>query len=121
MDLFSSGLEYSMAAGVSLDDSRRALLQYLSSLDSLRPIEERTTDCNWPKDVILDEPASGVYPAVNGSSVRLFVPGSTSRGIPHKEWEVPLPVADLEGFGFYPGADIIAFVEFQETKCVHRP
>ena len=43
--------------------------------------------------------------------VRLFIPGSASRRIPRKEWEIPLPVVDLEDFAFFPCADVIAFVE----------
>ena len=120
IDLFSAGLEYNAAAGVSLDDSRKALHQFRSSLDSLRPIEERTVDRKSSEYVEFEKPAGGVYPIVDGSSVRLFTLGSASRGIPHKEWEIPLPVAELAGYGFCPGADVIAFVELQEAKCVHR-
>lgn len=120
IDLFSAGLEYNVAAGVSLDDSRKALSQLCSSQDSLQPIEERVVERGWPEYVGLERPAGGVYPIVNGSSIRLFTLGSASRRIPHKEWEIPLPVVDLTGFGFDPGADVIALVELQQAKCVHR-
>lgn len=118
IDLFSTGLEYNAAAGVSLDDSRKALLRYCSSLDSLRPVEEKMMDRKWPEYVELEKPVGGVYPIVNGSSIRLFTMGSASRGIPHKEWEIPLPVVDLACYGFYPGADVIAFVELREPKYI---
>ena len=119
IDLFSVGLEYNEAAGVSLEHSRKALLRYCESLDALQPIEERIVDRNWPEHMESERPAGGIFPTITGSSARLFAPGSASRGIPHKEWEIPLPDIDLASYGFYPCADVIALVELQEAKCVH--
>lgn len=61
--------------------------------------------------------AGGVY-AIVKESARLFTLASASRRIPHKEWEIPLPVVNLAGYSFYPGVDVIAFVELQEMTCV---
>jgi hypothetical protein len=107
IDLFSAGLEYNATVGVDLADSRKALLQYRSSLDSLRPTDKRVVD-DLPFSHI--EATGGVYAAV-GDSVLLFTLGSTSRGIPYKEWEIPLPVDSFKEWGFYPGADVIFFIE----------
>ena len=118
MDLFSAGLEYNAGAGVSLDDSRKALLQYRSSLDSLRPTEVRVADRLWPDQTEFEYSAGGVYPNVDGSSLRLFTMGPTSRGVPQKEWEIPLPVVNLAGYGLCPEDDVIAFVDLQEANLV---
>ena len=59
----------------------------------------------------------GVYVIIK-ESVRLFAPGSALRGIPHKEWEIPLPILDPTNFCFYPDADVIAFTKLQEAMCV---
>jgi len=57
--------------------------------------------------------------AVVDESVRLFTLGSPSRMIPYKEWEVPLPIPAPKDYGFYPGADVIAFFELQEEMYVY--
>ena len=71
----------------------------------MRPIEENVVypQSGYPK-------ASGGVYAVPGDTIRLFTPGSKSRGIPYKEWEIPRPVARLKEYDFYPGADVIAFI-----------
>ena len=96
-------------AGVDLSESRKAFLQYSSSLDSLSPIEKRVVvgvqdgDDHWLKT------AGGVY-AVFTNSVRLFSLGSASRGIPYKEWEIPSPINGPMGYGICPSDNLIAFV-----------
>ena len=62
--------------------------------------------------------AGGVY-AILEDQVQLFALGSVSRGIPYKEWAIPLPVIASQDYGFYPGADIIAFLEVQGLTCVY--
>jgi hypothetical protein len=111
-DLFAAGLEYNIAAGVGLHRSR-ASLQSTSSLNSLRPMEVSTVE-NPPTGYERSTVAAGGVYAIAKSSVRLFAPGSVSRGVPYKEWEIPIPI--LGGFkrrcyGFYPGANVIAFAE----------
>ena len=112
IDLFQVGLEYNATAGVDLNESRKALLQYNACLNSLRPIEKRVVDFLQPDKGYSLRTTGGVH-AVVKDSVRLFIPGSPTRGIPYKEWEIPLPTANPIGYCFYPGADIIAFVELR--------
>ena len=114
IDLYATGLEYNAAAGISLADSREALLRYRSGLDSLRPVEERTVNLQRRFQC---GASGGAYVIVN-DSIRLFTLGSASRGIPPKEWEIPLPFTYPSGYGFYPGANVIAFVEGFEEKFV---
>ena len=114
VDLFKVGLEYNATAGVNLDESRKALLQYNTCLKSLSPIEKRVVDFLPPSEGYSFKTAGGVH-AVVKNSVRLFSPGSALRRIPYKEWEIPLPAAHPRGYCFYPGADIIAFVDSLRT------
>ena len=116
MDLFAAGLEHNVEAGISLVDSQKALLRYHSSLDSLRPIEVKAVSNLEQEDLDEDymSTAGGVY-AIIKDPVRLFTLGSVSRGIPQKEWEIPLPVANPAGYGFYIGANVIAFVEMRRA------
>jgi hypothetical protein len=114
IDLFSAGLEYNAGAGVSLTDSQEALLRYHSNLDPPYRIAN-------PREDILNSLRSsgGAHAAVNAGSLRLCTPSSPTRGIQHREWRIPLPVADPWDYGFYPGADVIAFVELQQLGCVY--
>ena len=119
IDLHAAGFEYNPAAGIDLSESRKALRQYLSNLNLSCPIEERVVENprigEWGENV---KAAGGVMTIVN-ESVRLFTLGSSSRRIPYKEWEIPLPSFGVQRCDFYPGVDIIAFVELQEEKCVY--
>lgn len=64
----------------------------------------------------------GVFAIAVGGSVQLFTLGSASRRIPHKEWEIPVPAPlyCLEGYDFYPGSNVIAFVKLEKEVYVHR-
>ena len=115
IDLYAAGFEYNPAAGIDLAESRKALHQYLSNLDLMRPVEQRTVRNLQCKD---EETAGGIITVVN-ESIRAFTLGSSSRMIPHKEWEIPLPTLTLQKYGFYPGADIIAFAEVREVGYAH--
>ena len=120
IELFAAGLEYNTGAGISLADSRKALSQYRSNLDSLCLTEEREVE-NLRRDR-LGSPkiAGGVCAIMKDDSVSLFSLGSASRGIPYGEWEVPLPPIEPRDYDFYPGIDVIAFVAgLQEPRCVH--
>ncbi|KAF9788530.1 hypothetical protein BJ322DRAFT_1106514 [Thelephora terrestris] len=117
IDLFTAGLEHNAEAGISLADSQEALLRYRSSLDSLSPAEVRAVNNLEVEDLRANNMkiAGGVC-AIIKDPVRLFTLGSASRGILHKEWAIPLPVADPVGYGFYPGANVITFVELQTAN-----
>ena len=119
MDLHSTGLEYNAVAGISLADSRKAPLQYRSSLDSPCPSAKWTAK-NIKTTEVFYRSAGDVY-AILEESVRLFTLGSPSRGIPFKEWKIPLPVDDVDDYCLYPGADVIAFLIVQEYTCVTEP
>ena len=89
------------------------------SYDALSPIEETTVDdLQTPHEWMDAEAAGGVYATLK-DKVRLFALGSVSRGIPYKEWEIPLPVIMPHSYGFYPDADIIAFLKLSEVECVY--
>ena len=108
IDLFGAGLEYNAAAGVSLADSKKALLQYRSSLESLRPIEKRTAETEYGIKRISDGICAVAPP---GKPIRLFTLGSASRGIPHKEWQTPLALTNPRDYDFCLDADVIVFPE----------
>jgi hypothetical protein len=116
IDLFSVGLEYNAVAGVSLTDSQEALLRYRSNPDPLCQIENIRQD---PLNSI--RTTGGVHAALKDGLVRLFTLSSPSRGIQHREWKIPLPVAHQGHYCFFPGADVIAFLELQQLGCVHLP
>ena len=117
IDLFAAGLEYNAVAGIDLAESRKALLRYSSSLDSLSPIEKRMVTEIRMENGYLSNTAGGVH-AVFIDSVRLRSLGSASRGIPSKEWKIPSPIDTPVYFYLYPGANLIAFVEWREYPCV---
>ena len=118
MELHAAGLKYNPRAGISLSDSRNALLQYRSNLESLRPAEERKMGNTW-MDEIFSVSGGGVYALITGDAVQLITLGSASRGIPQKEWEIPLPVINPEYYCLCPGADVIVFSKRLGAGCVH--
>ena len=83
----------------------------------MRPAEKRTLEIVHTGYRYHVKSAGGVF-AIIEESVRLITLGSASRGIPHREWEIPLPVTDIEDYCLYPGEDVIAFFEKQGVKCV---
>ena len=85
----------------------------------LFPIEERTVGGLRAPGKFEDAKVIGSVYAILKDKVRLFALGSGLRGIPYKEWTIPLPVTAPYGYGFYPDADIIVFVELLEESCVY--
>lgn len=68
------------------------------------------------------EKKSGNVFAVSGVSIRLFTLGSASRGMPHREWEIQLPLATQADYNFDPCGDVIAFVgRFRGTWTEVQP
>ena len=118
IDLYAAGFEYNPAAGIDLAESRKLLHRYLENLDSLCPIEEWLVEKLQIRQGIDRLTASGGVFATVNQLVQLFSLESSSRRIPYKEWEIPLPPMELVNYGFYPGADIIAFVGLQEVVYV---
>ena len=119
IDLYAAGFEHNPASGIDLAESRRALHQYLSNLNSLCPVEKRSVENLRLQNVGDILKASGGVIATVNESVRLFTLGSSSRRIPHKEWEIPFQTFAVEDYCFYPCADVIAFIELKEEMCVH--
>ena len=118
IELYAAGFKYNPGVGISLSDSRKALLQYYSNLESLRPAEERKMENIRVKEVC-SVTGGGVYAAIIGDAVRLITLGSASRGIPHREWQIPFPVIDPEDYCLCPGADVIVFFEWLGERCVY--
>lgn len=122
MDLFATGFEYNPGSGIDLANSRKALLQYRSNLDTLHPMEEQLLDSPRPVNDKGAMAVGGVYAiTIRNNSVQLFNLGSISRGIPPKRWEIPVPVGNLKGYSFYPVADVIAFFDFLRVHCQMKP
>ena len=119
IDLYAAGFEYNLAAGVELAESRKALHQYLSNLHSLCPIEEWTVEDARINDDADNIKVAGSGIAIMNETIRLFTLGSSSRRIPHNEWEIPRPTVEPGDYGFYPGADIIAFAELHKVTYVY--
>ena len=50
---------------------------------------------------------SGVYGLHDNAWVKFFILGSTSRGIPGREWEIPTEGIEARDFAFYPQANVV--------------
>lgn len=113
--LFSIGLEYNAGAGTDLPAGQEALDKYYSNFYSLNPVEERGVPNTEYSDLNqrCTKVVGGVCAVIGDDSVRLTTLGSTSRGIPRKEWEIPLPVVDPVDYTLCPDANVIAFVKLQ--------
>ena len=86
-------------------------------MDSLCPIEERVVD-HLREDYDSGRAVGGVHAIVDSNSVLLLALGSASRGIPYKQWEIPLPVTDPADYGFCPRVNVFAVVELQDVRYV---
>ena len=118
MDLFAAGFEYNEIAEIGVEESRKALLRYESSMGSLHPVQERTIDGPRRDDGRSMKTAGGIHAVIEDDSARLFVLGSTPRGIPYRQWEIPLPVTGPKQCDFCPRADVIVVVESQHVTYV---
>ena len=88
-------------------------------MNALCPVEEITVEnIRIPDDDDDLQAVGGIYTIVK-ESARMFTMGSHSRGIPYKQWGIPLPGA-VESYGFCPDADVIAFIELREVMCVYQ-
>ena len=87
-------------------------------MNSLRSIEERTVDDPQRYYGSSTKTVGGIYASAGGGLASLFAPGSASREIPCKQWEIPLPVTNPEGYDFCPCADVFAIVELKDVEYV---
>ena len=108
--IFSAGLKDNPSVNLSLADKRRILCEYRTKWGALSPIQKsegRTK--NSP--MTFRASASGVFCFVVGRDdfIQFSTLGSISRGIPRKEWRVPLPAGiSLKHFAICPQADVLA-------------
>ena len=110
IDLFGAGLQRNPRSKTSLADCRAALEAYCSRWKTLDTAErwERALDVPNIRDATA---VNGTYGILWGDSAKFFILGSASRGIPGKEWDVPLKHFEATGFTFYPQANVMAIVE----------
>ena len=54
---------------------------------------------------------SGTYGFLWGNAIKFFTSGAISRGIPGKEWDIPVKGFEAVIFTFYPQANVVAVVE----------
>ena len=87
-------------------------------MNLLYPIEERTVDDLPPNYECIMKTVGGVHAIINDDSVRLFALGSASRGIPYKQWKIPLPIPHLRGLSFCPHVDVFVGVELEDSSYV---
>ena len=97
---------------ISLDDKRKAFDEYRTKWDTFNPIKKRelAVDSFHP-DCQVSGP--GVYAFVAGSKkfIEFLNLESVSRGIPPKEWKIPLPDFELLTLAINPHADVVVVVE----------
>ena len=90
---------------------RLALASYRKRWETLDPVEKLNGDFHLDRDRGLWSAAiavSGVYGLLWKDRIRFFALGSTSRGIPIREWEIPLKDIEARAFAFYPRANVMA-------------
>jgi len=105
-------LEDNPASDLTLAEKRRALDEYRTKWDTLNPIQK------WEREVAdfdYGHQASGHgvcgFVADTQKFIEFLTLKSVSRGIPRKEWKLPLPEFDFFNFAIYPPADALAVVE----------
>jgi len=107
IDLFAVGLERNPRVERSLANCRLALAAYCRKWETLDPAEkwEKALDVPGVQDVIA---IGGTYGLLWEDSVKFFTLGSVLRGVPRREWDVPLKDSTGYVFAFYPRANIMA-------------
>ena len=112
IDLFGTGLQRNPRTKAPLMDCRAALKTYCEGWETLNPVEE------W--DVDLESLACEAVNVVGGTvgilledSVKFITLGSILRGIPRKEWDIPLGDFESFYFAFCPRTDLLVIVEVE--------
>jgi hypothetical protein len=105
-------LEDNPSVNISLADKRRAFDEYRAKWDTFHPIQklERKVDNFYPD---CHASGSGVHGFVTSSKKFIEFLGldSVSRGVPRKEWKVPLPDFEPFDFAINPHADVLVAIE----------
>ncbi|KAF9643654.1 hypothetical protein BDM02DRAFT_1374405 [Thelephora ganbajun] len=116
IDLFAVGLEENPAVNLSLIDKRRAFDEHCTRWDVLNPIQ------TWEREIgihgYLQASGPGVYSFIADRKkfIQFLTLESVPRGIPQREWKLPLPDFVLAGFAINPHADALALVERKENE-----
>ena len=110
VDLFDAGLQPNPRTKASLADCRAALEAYSRRWGALDPAEkwDKSLDVSTILEAVV---VSGTYGILWVNSIKFFTLGSVSRGIPKREWEIPLEHTEASIFTFYPQANVVAIVE----------
>ena len=106
------GLEDNPASNLTLADKRRALDEYRTKWDTFNPTHKwkRVVDNLYCGPQVC---GPGVYGFISGSQrfIEFLTLESVSRGIPRKEWRLPLPEFELSSFAINPSADLLVVCE----------
>ena len=114
IDLFAVGLQRNPRIETPIADCCLALASYHRHWETLDPVEKLNKDFrlpahdNWWPDTIA---VSGVHGLCWKDCVKFFTSGPTSRGIPNREWDIPLQDIEAHAFSFYPPANVMAIAE----------
>ena len=96
-------------------DFKEIIPPYLERVNSLDLAQTITIDTSLV--TAIKTVAGGVYALELGLELHLFAPGSASREVPYKNWEIEIP---MKTWGtrfrtcFCPSANVVAFAEIQE-------
>ena len=116
IDLFAVGLQRNPRIDAPIADCRLALASYRRRWETLHPVEKLNKDfCHRDRDHDWCRPnaiaVSGVHGLCWKDRVKFFTLGPTSRGIPSREWDIPLKDIKAHAFAFYPPANVMAVAE----------
>jgi hypothetical protein len=112
IDLCAAGFEDNPHVNISLADKRRAFDDYRMKWDAFHLIKkwERAVDNPNPDHQVR---GPGVYGFVVGPPkfIEFLSLESVSRGVPPREWKVPLPDFELLKLAINPHADLLVVIE----------
>jgi len=118
VDLFAAGLKDNPTVNLSLANKHRALDEYRAKWGAFGSIQKRERKIDGFTSGSLQARGSGVFGFVPvwERSIRFMTLESVSRGIPQKEWQIPLPPDFLpHSFAICPQADVLAMAGLEET------
>ncbi|KAF9643840.1 hypothetical protein BDM02DRAFT_3191141 [Thelephora ganbajun] len=112
IDLFTAGLEDNPAVNLTLADKRKAFYEHRMKWRTLEPVKKWQRTIGSIFNTGSRATALGVYAFIADSKefVEFITLESVSRGIPRKEWKLPLPDFALSDFAINPQADVLVVV-----------
>jgi len=111
IDLFGAGLQHNPRTKTSLDGCRKALEAYRDRWQTLDHAKKWDKTLHHVDDIQNATAVGGTYGILWKNAIKFFTLGSVSRGIPEREWDIPLKNYEARIFTFYPQADIMAVEE----------